>query len=60
MISQWQTKCSGRQFAVCVEKRPQAAFFIEDSNGVTLKGQGAILNRWREYFSHLLNPVDGT
>ena len=26
-------------------KRPQAALFIEDSNGVTLKDQDAILNR---------------
>ena len=41
-------------------KRSRAAFFIEDSNGVTLKDQDAILNRWREYFSDLLNPVDAT
>ena len=40
------------------EKTSQAAFFIEDSNGVTLKNQNAILNRWREYFSDLLNPAD--
>ena len=42
------------------KKRSQAAFFIEDSNGVTLKDQDAILSRWREYFSDLLNPVDAT
>ena len=41
-------------------KRPRAAFFIEDSNGVTLKNQDAILNRWRDYFSDLLNPVNAT
>ena len=41
-------------------KRSRAALFIEDSNGVTLKDQDAILNRWREYFSDLLNPVDAT
>ena len=41
-------------------KRSQAAFFIEGSNGVTLKVQGAILNRWREYFSDLVNPVNAT
>ena len=41
-------------------KRFQAAFFIEDSNGVILKDQDAILSRWREYFSDLLNPVDVT
>ena len=27
---------------------------------MTLKDQDAILNRWREYFSDLLNPVDAT
>ena len=42
------------------EKRSRGAFFIEDSNGVTLKDQDAILNRWRDYFSDLLNPVDAT
>ena len=41
-------------------KRSQTAFFIEGSNGVTLKNQDAILNRCREYFSDLLNPVDAT
>ena len=41
-------------------KRFRAALFIEDSNGVTLKDQDAILNRWRDYFSDLLNPVDAT
>ena len=41
-------------------KRSRAAFFIEDSNGVTLKDQDAILNRWRDYFGDLLNPVDAT
>ena len=41
-------------------KRSQAAFFIEDSNGVTLKDQDVILNRWKECFSDLLNPVDTT
>ena len=41
-------------------KRSQAAFFIEGSNGVTSKDQDAILSRWREFFSDLLNPVDAT
>ena len=31
-------------------KRSQGAFVIEGSNGVTLKDQDAILNRWRKYF----------
>ena len=63
MISKWQTKYSGRPFAVYVEKdlKPiQMEFFIEDSNGVTLKDQDASLNRWREYFNGFLNPVDAT
>ena len=37
----WQTICRLRG------KRSRAALFIEDSNGVTLKDQDAILNRWR-------------
>ena len=41
-------------------KRSQAASFIEGSNGVTLKEHDAILNRWRECFRDLLNPVDAT
>ena len=41
-------------------KKSRAAFFIEGSNGVTLKDQDAILNRWRDYFGDLLNPVDTT
>ena len=41
-------------------KRSRAALFIEYSNGVTLKDQDAILNRWRDYFSDLLNPVNAT
>ena len=41
-------------------KRSQAAFFIEGSNDVTLKEQDAILNRWRECFRDLLNPIDAT
>ena len=43
-------------------KRSRAAFFIEDSNGVTLKDQDAIflLNRWRDYFNDRLNPVNAT
>ena len=36
-------------------KRSQTAFFIEDSNGVFLKDQDAILNKLREYFSDFLN-----
>ena len=38
-------------------KRSRAAFFIEDSNGVTLKDQDAVLNQWRDYFSDLLSRV---
>ena len=41
-------------------KRSRAALFIEVSNGVTLKDQDAILNRWKDYFSDFLNPVDVT
>ena len=41
-------------------KISQAVFFIKGSNGVTLKYQDVILNRWREYFRDLLNPVDAT
>ena len=41
-------------------KRSRATFFIEDSNGVTLKDQDTILNGWRDYFSDLLNPGDAT
>ena len=41
-------------------KISQAAFFIKDLHGVTLKDHDAILNRWREYFSDFLNPVDAT
>ena len=41
-------------------KRSRAALFIKNSNGVTLKDQDASLNRWREYFSDLSNPVDAT
>ena len=37
--------------------RSRAALFIEDSNGVTVNDQDAILNRWRDYFSDFLNPV---
>ena len=50
----WQTvrRLRGRRY--------QAVLFIEGSNGVTLKDQDAILNRWREYFSALSNPVDAT
>ena len=39
-------------------KRSQTAFFIEDWNGVLtvfLKDQNAILNKWKEYFSDLVN-----
>ena len=52
MISKWQAIRRLR------EKIFQAAFFIEDSKGVTLKDQDAILKRWREHFSDLLNSVD--
>ena len=38
-------------------KRTLVATFIEDTNGVLLKHQKGILNRWREYFYQLLNPV---
>ena len=38
-------------------KRSQAAFFIEGSNGVTVKDQDAILNRWRKCFSDPLTQL---
>ena len=38
-------------------KRTPVATFIEDINGVLLKHQKSILNRWREYFCELLNLV---
>ena len=41
-------------------KRSQSAFFIESSNDVTLKDQDAALNRRRECFSDLVNPVAAT
>ena len=41
-------------------KRFQTAFFFEDSNGVFLNDQDAILNKWRKYLSDLLNQVDAT
>ena len=44
-----QAKHSGRPFAVFLEKT-QAAFFVEDSNDVILKGQNVILNGWKECF----------
>ena len=39
-------------------KRSLASFSNKDSNGVFLKHQDVILNRWREYFRDLLNLVD--
>ena len=54
MAIYWLTNCRLRG------KRSQAPFIIEGSNGVTLKDEDAILSRWREYFSNLLNPVDAT
>ena len=30
---------------------------MEDASSVLLKHQHSILNRWREYFCELLNPV---
>ena len=41
-------------------KRSHIAFFIEDSNGVFLKDQDTILNKWRKYLSDLSNQVDAT
>ena len=38
-------------------KQTPIATFIKDTNGVLLKHQKNILNRFREYFCHLLNPV---
>ena len=38
-------------------KQTPVATFIEDTNGVFLKHQKGILNRWREYLCDLLNPV---
>ena len=38
-------------------KRTPTATFIGNTNGVLLKHQKGILNRWREYFCQLLNPV---
>ena len=37
-------------------KQTPVATFIENSNGVLLKHQKNILNRWRVYFCELLNP----
>ena len=39
-------------------KRSTAPTFVEDSNGAILQHQNEILNRWREYFCDLLNPVE--
>ena len=38
-------------------KQTPVATSIEDANSVLLKHQKSILNRWREYFCKLLNPV---
>ena len=38
-------------------KRTPVATFIKDTNSVLQKHQEGILNRWREYFCELLNPV---
>ena len=41
--------------------RLNGGFFLHRRlNGVTLKDPDAVLNRWREYFSDLLNPVDAS
>ena len=44
------------------EERSQFSshFLHRRLNGVTLKDPDAVLNRWRECFSDLLNPVDAT
>ena len=36
---------------------PKKDYFIKDTNAVLLKHQKDILNRWKEYFCELLNPV---
>ena len=38
-------------------KQTPVATFIEDNNNVLLKHQKSILNRWRECFCVILNPV---
>ena len=41
--------------------RLNGSFFLHRRfYGVTLKDPDAVLNRWREYLSDLLNPVDAT
>ena len=40
-----------------MRKQTPVATFIEDTNGMLLKHQKGILNRWREYFCQLLNAV---
>ena len=41
--------------------RLNGGFFLHRRlNGVTLKDPDAVLNRWRDYFSDFLNPVDAT
>ena len=44
------------------EERSQfsSRFLHRRFNGVTLNDPDAVLNRWREYFCDLLNPVDAT
>ena len=56
VISKWQTKYFGIPFAIRVEKDLKPF----SSKGVALKDQDTVLNRCREYFSDLLNPVDTT
>ena len=41
---------------LCGKETPVATF-IEDVNGVLLKHEKGILNRWKEYFYKFLNPV---
>ena len=59
MISKWQTKCSGRPFAVCVELDLKP-LFSSKIQMASFERSDPILNRWREYFGDLLNPVDVT
>ena len=49
------TKYFGKSYVVCAANKHQLP--PADTNGVLLKHQKGIPNRWREYFCKLLNPV---
>ena len=54
---QWANKVFWQTIRRLRGKRTPVAAFIEDTNGVLLRHQKGILNRRKEPFCQLLNPV---